>query len=243
MAKKNYYGSFNPSAAAKALKMADRYFCQVTEDGTIYAGSGHVLFKLTPHDYAAIVQPVACCEAGNWTIDRNGKTESNIDAARIFSKAVKAAQNAADMQSCPLVINCEGGKNAAAYYNTEADFVALYNTAYLTAFPGAAIRTSSACSPAIMYNDGEAVGLVMPIRAEPKAVRAVKAYFTEADDDNGNNADLSRAQDELAAVRGDLYRAANEIADLKEQIARQAAELEALHSAEAVPAADNKPEP
>ena len=48
MAKKNYYGSFNPSAAAKALKMADRYFCQVTEDGTIYAGSGCVLFKLTP---------------------------------------------------------------------------------------------------------------------------------------------------------------------------------------------------
>ena len=243
MAKKNYYGSFNPSAAAKALKMADRYFCQITEDGTIYAGSGHVLFKLTPHDYAAIVQPVAYCEAGNWTIDRNGKTESNIDAARIFSEAVKAAQNAADMQSCPLVINCKGGKNAAAYYNAEADFVALYNPAYLAAFPGAAIRTSSACSPAIMYNDGEAVGLVMPIRADTKAARAVKAYFTEADDDNGNNADLSRAQDELAAVRGDLYRAANEISALKEQIARQAAELEALHSAEAVPAADNKPEP
>lgn len=189
MAKKNYYGIFNPSAAAKALKMADRYFCQITEDGTIYAGSGCVFFKLTPDDYAAIVQPVVCCEAGNWTIDRNGKTESNIDAARIFSEAVKAAQNAADMQSCPLVINCKRGKNAAAYYaaayyNAEADFVALYNPAYLTAFPGAAIRTSSACSPAIMYNDGEAVGLVMPIRAEPKAVRAVKAYFTEADDDN-----------------------------------------------------------
>ena len=48
MAKQNYYGSFNPSAAAKALKMADRYFCQITEDGTIYAGSGYVLFKLTP---------------------------------------------------------------------------------------------------------------------------------------------------------------------------------------------------
>ena len=47
MAKKNYYGSVNPSAAAKALKIADRYFCQITEDGTIYAGSGHVLFKLT----------------------------------------------------------------------------------------------------------------------------------------------------------------------------------------------------
>lgn len=185
MAKKNYYGSFNPSAAAKALKMADRYFCQITKDGTIYAGSDHVLFKLTPDDYAAIVQPVAYCEAGNWTIDRNGKTESNIDAARIFSEAVKTAQNAADLQPCPLVINCKGGKNpAAAYYNAEADFVALYNTAYLAAFPGAAIRTSSACSPAIMYNNGEAVGLVLPIRADPKAVRAVKAYFIEADDDN-----------------------------------------------------------
>ena len=244
MAKQNYYGSFNPSAAAKALKMADRYFCQITEDGTIYAGSAYVLFKLTPYDYAAIVQPVACCEAGNWTIDRNGKSESNIDAAHIFAEAVKTAQNAADLQSCPLVINCQKGKSpAAAYYNAEADFVALYNPAYLAAFPGATIRTSSACSAAIMCNGGEAVGLVMPIRAEPKAARAVKAYFTEADDDGSNNADLSRAQDELAAVRGDLYRAANEIADLKEQIARQAAELEALHSAEAAPAADNKPEP
>ena len=245
MAKKNYYGSFNPSAAAKALKMADRYFCQITEDGTIYAGSGYVLFKLTPYDYAAIVQPVACCEAGNWTIDRNGKTESNIDAARIFSEAVKAARNAADMQSCPLVINCKGGKNpAAAYYNAEADFVALYNTAYLTAFPGAAIRTSSACSPAIMYNDGEAVGLVMPIRAEPKAVRAVKAYFTEADDDNGNNADLSRAQDELAAVRGDLRRdlfrclaAASDHGDLRAGFSQRLAEFSAQRAAAAGPAA------
>ena len=185
MAKKNYYGSFNPSAAAKALKMANRYFCQITEDGTIYSGSGYVLFKLTPDDYAAIVQPVAYCEAGNWTIDRNGKTESNIDAARIFSEAVKAAQNAAALQSCPLVINGKGGKNpAAAYYNSKDDFVALYNLAYIAAFPGSTIRTSSACSPAVMYNDGEAVGLIMPIRAEPKTVRAVKASFTEADDDN-----------------------------------------------------------
>ena len=246
MAKQNYYGSFNPSAAAKALKMADRYFCQITEDGTIYAGSGYVLFKLTPADYAAIVQPVACCEAGNWTIDRNGKSESSIDAAHIFSEAVKTAQNAADLQSCPLVINCKQGKNpAAAYYNAEADFVALYNPAYIAAFPGATIRTSSACSAAIMYNSGEAVGLVMPIRAEPKTARAVKAYFAEADDDNDNNAEAEKLRGQLAARNAELLEARDEIKALRGEINDLQAEVCELStvSAEAVPAADNKPEP
>lgn len=246
MAKQNYYGSFNPSAAAKALKSADRYFCQITEDGTIYAGTGFVLFKLTPYDYAAVVQPVSCCEAGNWTIDRNGKTESKIDAARIFSEAVKSAQNAADLQSCPLVINCKKGKNpSAAYYNAEADFVSLYNSSYLSAFPGFSIRTSSALSPAIMYNGDEAVGLIMPIRAEPKVARAVKAYFTEADDDNDNNTEAEKLRGQFSSLSAELLEARDEIKALRGEINDLQAEVCELStvSSEALPAADNKPEP
>ena len=85
------------------------------------------------------------------------------------------------------------------------------------------VRTVSA---AVAYCDNEPFAVVMPIKAEPNAARAIRAFFTEAAEDNTKTdeadklrAELVQAQEEAAALRGDLYRAANEIDELKNKLA------------------------
>jgi hypothetical protein len=91
----------------------------------------------------------------------------------------------------------------------------------------AQLRTISAISAAVAYCNDEPFAVVMPIKAEPETVRAVRAFFTAA----GNNAEtgeadklraeLAQSQEEAAALRGDLYRAANEITELKAKLTEQ----------------------
>ena len=97
--------------------------------------------------------------------------------------------------------------------------------------PSATLRATGAISAAVAYVGDEPLALVLPIKPEPKAARAVKAYFAECDNDAAAagrteqlRAELAQAQNELSAVRGDLYRATNKIAELEAQQAAPAAE-------------------
>ena len=116
---------------------------------------------------------------------------------------------------------------AACYYNAAADFAAIYDTKFIAALhPAAQLRTTSAISAAVAYCDDEPFAVVMPIKAEPETVRAVRAFFTEAAEDNTKTGDadklraeLAQSQEEAATLRGDLYRAANEIDELKNKLA------------------------
>ena len=64
---KKYMGNYT-NEAAKALKGSERIICRVTDDGAIYVTNGFIAYKMNPPEYAAIVQPVTCCEAGNYTM-------------------------------------------------------------------------------------------------------------------------------------------------------------------------------
>lgn len=93
------------------------------------------------------------------------------------------------------------------------------------------------------YINDEPFAVVMPIKAEPNAARAIRAFFTEAAEDNTKTdeadklrAELVQAQEEAAALRGDLYRAANEIDELKNKLAE-------LHETKTEQPAEQKPEP
>ena len=105
-----------------------------------------------------------------------------------------------------------------------------YNAKFIAALtPSATLRATGAISAAVAYVGDEPLALVLPIKPEPKAARAVKAYFAECDNGATAEADklrseLAQAQDELSAVRGDLYRATNKIAELEAQQAAPAAE-------------------
>lgn len=238
---KKYMGNYT-AEASKAIKRADKLICKVSEDGAIYLTSGYFLFKMTPLEYAAVAQPVTHCDAGDWTIDNNGKHDNGqpFTADKIFADAVKATQDTAALERSPLCFSSQ--KTAviqSIFYNRDKDFAAFFNSAYVAAIaPGATLKSTSPTAPAIVYFGDEAAALIMPIRPEPNAARAVKAYFTEADNNGNNNAEADELRGQLAARNAELQEARDEINDLQAEIC----ELSTTNT-EAVPAADNKPEP
>lgn len=183
--------NFNKSGATKALKAEDDYFCQVMEDGTIFAGSNHFIFKMTPEDYATIVQPVVYCEAGNWRIRPDDKkTSLNTDMSRIFTEVAEVTSNETNLILCPLALNVPKHKHPIfTYYNFISDFVELYSSVYVKAFaPDATLRTvvdnSTKSHIALVRRNNEAVGLIMPLKPIPAVTEAVRAYFTAVLKDN-----------------------------------------------------------
>ena len=175
------------AATAKALKGSPRLVCQVTEDGTIYVCNGFLLCTMNPPEYAATVQGFTCCEPGNWTLDKDGKHEDDahkLDLVRLYADTLKANADAQPLQRSPLTVQTPKAA-AVCYYNAAADFAAIYDTKFIAALhPAAQLRTTSAISAAVAYCDDEPFAVVMPIKAEPETVRAVRAFFTEAAEDN-----------------------------------------------------------
>ena len=186
---------------------------------------------MNPPEYAATVQGFTCCEPGNWTIDKDGKHEDDahkLDLVRLYADTLKTNADAQPLQRSPLTVQTPKAA-AVCYYNAAADFAAIYDTKFIAALhPAAQLRAASAISAAVAYCDNKPFAVVMPIKAEPETVRAVRAFFTEADGNNAKTgeadklrAELAQSQEEAAALRGDLYRAANEITELKNKLAEQ----------------------
>ena len=242
---KKFTGRYTTNTA-KALKGSERILCQVSEDGTIYICNGFLLCTMNAPEYAATVQPLTCCEPGAWTFDKDGKHEDEahkLDLVKLFADTVRDTADAAPLARAPFTVQAKKAP-AACYYNADADFAAIYDTKCIDALhPAAQLRTTSAISAALAYINDEPFAVVMPIRAEPNAARAIKAFFTEAAEDNTKTgeadklrAELAQAQEEAAALRGDLYRAANEIDELKNKLAE-------LHETKTEQPAEQKPEP
>lgn len=217
---KKFTGRYTTNTA-KALKGSERILCQVSEDGTIYICNGFLLCTMNAPEYAATVQPLTCCEPGAWTFDKDGKHEDDahkLDLVKLFADTVRTAADAEPLARAPFTVQAKKA-------------------------PAAQLRTTSAISAAVAYVNDEPFAVVMPIRAEPNAARAIKAFFTEAAEDNTKTdeadklrAELAQAQEEAAALRGDLYRAANEIDELKNKLAE-------LHETKTEQPAEQKPEP
>lgn len=232
MARK-FYGSFTPDAA-KVLKKADRICCRVDDDGTVYVTDGCIAYKMAPAEYAAIVQPVVCCEAGNWYIQGGEKRDNNgFDVIGIFRQSVEATANLSPMEQCPLTLTAGKDKTAAAYYNAESDFVALYNTRYTAALcPGFSLRAANGKSAAVAYSSNDPFAIILPIKCDDKTKRAVKAYFGhDGSDDNGTGTDELR--EKLAHLQNKLNQAEAEANELRELAQQQAHKIEAMQAAEA----------
>ena len=223
MARK-FYGSFTPDAA-KVLKKADRICCRVDDDGTVYVTDGCIAYKMAPAEYAAIVQPVVCCEAGNWYIQGGEKRDNNgFDVIGIFRQSVEATANLSPMEQCPLTLTAGKDKTAAAYYNAESDFVALYNTRYTAALcPGFSLRAANGKSAAVAYSSNDPFAIILPIKCDDKTKRAVKAYFGHnGSDDNGNGTDeleTLRTANETAGNKTDSQESAPDAKTAAEIIA------------------------
>lgn len=128
-----------------------------------------------------------------------------------------------------MTLNTSKNRTAAAYYNAEKDFVALYDTRYISALcPGFTLRAAGTTSAAIAYNGKEPFALVLPIRPDDKTTRAVKAYFTQAAEAETNEAEQLRA--ELARLQDKLARSEAGSAALQDRVQQQANEVEHLNA-------------
>ncbi|OKZ55608.1 MAG: hypothetical protein BHV94_00885 [Clostridiales bacterium 59_14] len=226
------------AATAKALKGSPRLVCQVSEDGTIYVCNGFLLCTMNAPEYAATVQGFTCCEPGNWTIDKDGKHEDDahkLDLVRLYADTLKTNADAQPLQRSPLTVQTPKAA-AVCYYNAAADFAAIYDTKFIAALhPAAQLRAASAISAAVAYCDNEPFAVVMPIKAEPETVRAVRAFFTEADGNNAKTgeadklrAELAQSQEEAAALRGQPAAETVEPKTAAEIIAARWAEVDGL---------------
>lgn len=183
---KKFTGRYTTNTA-KALKGSERILCQVSEDGTIYICNGFLLCTMNAPEYAATVQPLTCCEPGAWTFDKDGKHEDEahkLDLVKLFADTVRDTADAAPLARAPFTVQAKKAP-AACYYNADADFAAIYDTKFIDALhPATQLRTTSAISAALAYINDEPFAVVMPIRAEPNAARAIRAFFTEAAEAN-----------------------------------------------------------
>lgn len=216
------YTGFYTAEAGKVLKGSDRLLCTVTDNEEIFVCNGYVLYKMNKFEYAATVQPITCCEPGNWRMNKNGeRTEGNdMDLAKYFADTLKTADKAAPLTRCPLAVQIDNKSTAASYYSAEADFVALFNTKFISALtPSAVLRSAGPVSAAIAYAADEPFAIVLPIKLKPEISRAVKAYYHETD--HTKEADKLRA--ECDRLRAELRQAQNEIECQAAELAEAAA--------------------
>ena len=265
MASKKNFGFFTGSAG-KAIKDGTRIICRVGSDGRIYITNGFIMLRMLPEEYAETVQAVTCCDAGAWIIENGKRREllpDEMDLEKLFNNhaaPTNTSKGPTLCERCPMQITVAGNK-FAAYYNPDAGTVCLYNPLYISAFdPTCELHAVSPTSAAQIVAGQEAVGIVLPIRPDAAIVRAVKAYYTDADAEQAaqaapDAAELEALRAELTAATeyGDAKRA--EVEELYTRNAAQAAELEALRAeldqakqaapapaAEAVPAEDPAPD-
>ena len=225
-----YFGNYTKNAA-KAIKAAEKLICTTTEDGAIYLCGGHWMFKMNPLEYATVAQPVTYCEAGNWTIDSNGKRDGNngTNLLKIFEEAAKAAENKPGLEHCRLSLDC--GNFTAYLYHSPDGFAAAYNGLYISAISkGRQLRAPAATSPAVIYDGNEPFALIMPIRLDAKYSRAVLACCNEPADSSAGN----RLRNDLALARKENARQAEELETLRAKVA----ELEAQQAQPQEPAED-----
>lgn len=214
-----YTGNYTKDTA-KAIKAAEKLICTTTEDGAIYLCSGYWMYKMNPLEYATVAQPVTHCDAGNWTIDSNGKHDGNngTNLLKIFEEAAKAAEHKPALERCPLSLNRD---SLTAYlYHSPDGFAAAYNGLYISAISkGHQLRAPGTTSPAVIYDRNEPFALIMPIRLDAKDSRAVLAYYNEpaAGAADNNAADLALARKENARQAEELEALRAKIAELEAQ--------------------------
>lgn len=214
-----YTGNYTKDTA-KAIKAAEKLICTTTEDGAIYLCSGYWMYKMNPLEYATVAQPVTHCDAGNWTIDNNGKHDGNngTNLLKIFEEAAKAAEHKPALERCPLSLNRD---NLTAYlYHSPDGFAAAYNGLYISAISkGHQLRAPGTTSPAVIYDRNEPFALIMPIRLDAKDSRAVLAYYNDpaAGAADNNAADLALARKENARQAEELEALRAKIAELEAQ--------------------------
>jgi len=255
--------SLNAAASKVEIKNAikeNMLYCNVDEDGIIYLCNGQWLFRMTPAEYAAIAAPATNCDPANWIIDKHGKKDGNPENCfiNIYKKYLAdfPSEKLHLVQRSPLEQMTERNSLMLGFYSFDTKEAYFYNKSFVDSLQPATILATNATGPAFVgMNDGGAVAIILPIRAQESARRAVKAYFTEPSDAEQKNNNAEQLQQQNAEQAEQLQRAeamrealANKITELCDEITSRNNEIEALkkqieQQPAAAPAATEQPAP
>ncbi len=233
------------TAVVKALKSADRLICQVVGDGpdaAIYLCSGYWVFKMNRPEYESLARPVSCCDPGNWSIDVQGRRDSDMDIAKIFTQNAEAAKDpAAAAQSCPIIYR-KSKTEMLGFYNAAKDISCIFNRLYMDAIaPGSSYHVSDRFSPIVASTADEPFAIVLPIKPSAEIIRSIRAWFCEVPAQgkgSKSNDDLLETirglEEERNAAEKELSAARQEVAALRDQLSgmEQAAEESAQQNAQ-----------
>lgn len=220
-----YTGNYTMEAV-KVLKKADRICCRVCDDGSIFVTDGHVLYRMEKADYAAIVQPVTHCDAGNWVHDSTGRRDCDKDIRQIWEKTVCDLAALKPLEFCPLVQEI-GKVETVGAYDASGDAVHVINRSFIKAVsPSAVIRAKAALSPAVAFCDDIPFAVILPINPcgedGKRFCRAVKSWFVETSavpSDTRQKAEWLDLAGKLEAERNEAERERDELRGRLEALA------------------------
>lgn len=200
-----------PASIQRILKAAPRIGCEVDTDGNIYVYTGAICYRMTPAQYDSIARPVTLCPAGNYTI-RGCQQEANASTyvTDLFRKTFQETA-AIPALTVPDLTTHQGKTTISGLCADDLSFVALFDHALLSTLRDVMIHSTGALKPAMAYNAGGPVALIMPM----------------------NPARTDRFRAAVLACCADEYTVADarkEADDLRVQLAAQAAELETLRA-------------
>lgn len=244
------YGRYT-ATAAKVLKESDRIICNIAPDGTIVIVNGNVLFTMTGAEYAAIVQPVTCCEAGNWEITKTGRHDTTMNFLKVWADTVEAVNGSGVLDFAPIVRICDKTEIVGAW-DAPKESVYLYNRRYIGAIDAAAaFRARDAVSPVVAFSGDQPFAMVLPISSKKSLgglnmVRAVRAWYTAPEEIPAQvlketetiRAALAESESARLAAEDTASAARCELAEAREELKRAAARIEELEAqaAQAAPA-------
>lgn len=220
--------------AAKVLKNSERICCRVCDDGSIIVTNGHVLYRMDTTEYAAIVQPVTHCDAGNWVHDSTGRRDCDQDIRKIWEKTVCDLAALKPLEFCPLVQEIGKAETVGAY-DASGDAVHVFNRSFIKSVsPSAVIRAKAALSPAVAFCDDIPFAVILPINPcgedGKRFCRAVKSWFVETSavpSDTRQKAEWMDLAGKLEAERNDAERDRDEFRKLAEQLVDELDEAKA----------------
>lgn len=229
---KKCIGNFTTDAK-KAFRTTDKLICRVDDDGLVYVTDGFAAYRMTSAEYAAIIQPFSCCEAGNWAIRDGHKVQDSFDLVSLFNSMVENIKNTAPVDRYPFNYQADGN-DIAVFYAQDRGFAALYNSRYVSALaPGFTLYAPGPLGGAVAYQCGEPCALILPIRCkeenQPKIFRSVRAHFIPPEVDG----------QELARYKFKADKLQKQLDEARETIARQANEVESLRTEAAASTNEN----
>lgn len=163
-----------------------RFFCHVSDDGTVYICNSYAVYELSPAEYREFVQPSTCCEPGHWCIETDGQKHeipaTDFDFIKMFHDAVNDPAPRFPVSRAPFNLPGQNKETVAGFYSKAADFVTVLNDAYIGVFDdGMRYETSSSMKPVIVYWGDMPISMVLPIRwtSNNALLRSVRAYFID----------------------------------------------------------------